>query len=240
MLSNSSLGFHALNTEITSCTRCPRLVEYREHTAITKRKSFITETYWGKPIHGFGDPAGRLLVSGLAPAAHGANRTGRVFTGDQSARFLMRCLQAAGFANQEVSEHVNDGLQLIDTYITCAVKCVPPENKPTSQEQAQCQSFLRREISEMRNLKVVLALGKFAFSSYYKLSAEYSSRRSEPRFIHGKRYSPESGLPVVYGSYHPSPRNTNTGLLTESSFLEILQRIQRDLGPRYTSDLRLD
>ena len=236
MLQNTNLNLHTLATAITGCTKCPRLVEHRENVAIAKRKSFISETYWGKPIAGFGDPSARLLILGLAPAAHGANRTGRVFTGDQSARFLMRCLEAAGFANQSVSEHVNDGLQLLDTYITCSVKCVPPENKPTSQEQLQCQGYLIRELTELHNVKVVLTLGKFAFSSYYKLSMGNSKQQKEPRFIHGERYSLDSGGPIVYGSYHPSPRNTNTGLLTESSFMKVLKNIKRNLEEQSTSD----
>ena len=229
MHNNSNLALDKLNAQITKCVRCTRLVDHRELVATAKRKSFINDIYWGKPVSGFGDRSASLIIIGLAPAAHGANRTGRVFTGDQSAKFLMEGLGQAGFANQTTSEYSDDGLLLLDTYITCAVKCVPPENKPTRQEQLQCLDYLGRELALLDNIKVVLTLGKFAFSSYYRASSGNDDGAKEPKFIHGGRYAPEDGSPVVYASYHPSPRNTNTGLLTSESFAAILQRIRGDL-----------
>jgi uracil-DNA glycosylase family 4 len=229
MTDETYVNIRALSSEITSCINCPRLVQHRELIARIRRRSFMAEKYWGKPVSGFGDPLGRLLIVGLAPAAHGANRTGRVFTGDQSARFLMRGLKAAGFANQSHSEHLHDGLQLHDTYITCAVKCVPPDNKPTSQERQQCQHYLEREIAALCNIKIVLTLGRLAFSAYYAATVGTDKSQKEPRFTHGKRYIFAPNQPSIYGSYHPSPRNTNTGLLTQSSFEKVLSDIRAEL-----------
>ena len=226
---NTHVNIRALNNEITGCFNCPRLVQHRELVARTKRSSFMNEKYWGRPVSGFGDPLGRLLIIGLAPAAHGANRTGRVFTGDQSSGFLMAGLAAAGFANQSLSEHLYDGLQLHDTYITCAVKCVPPENKPTSQERLQCQNYLQREIAALVNIRIVLTLGRLAFSAYYAATVGTEKSKREPRFTHGERYIFSPHQPSVYGSYHPSPRNTNTRLLTQSSFERVLSAIREEL-----------
>jgi uracil-DNA glycosylase len=211
---------------VVECRLCPRLVEFREN--VKPKASFSHERYWRKPVPGFGDIGGRLLVLGLAPAASGGNRTGRVFTGDSSGRFLVKALHAAGFANQPVSESRDDGLVYTDCYLTAAVKCAPPGDKPTQAEFLNCSSYLEAEIALMTNLKAVLALGSLAFRAYL----DHLNREGVPtrgvRFGHGTKFALE-GVPTLYGSYHPSPRNTNTGKLTQGMLVSVLSRIRRDL-----------
>ncbi|MCB2223097.1 MAG: uracil-DNA glycosylase [Actinobacteria bacterium] len=208
----------ALAAEIAACRACPRLVAWREEVARVKRAAFGDQEYWGKPVPGFGDPDARLLVVGLAPAAHGANRTGRMFTGDRSGDWLYRALHRAGFANQPTSEHRDDGLALRGAWVTAPVRCAPPANTPTAAERDACSPFLERELDLLPAVRVVVALGGFAFGHVLRVlerrGVEVPSPR--PRFGHGAE-APTSG-PMVIGSYHPSQQNTFTGRLTEVMF----------------------
>ena len=224
-----------LNHEVVECTRCPRLVEYRERVAREKRRAYRDCEYWGKPVPGFGDPAARVLVMGLAPGAHGSNRTGRPFTGDASGKFMYPVLYETGFANQPNATDRNDGLELKDLYITAAVRCAPPDNKPTPQELAECSFFLDREIAGLEKVKVVVALGKIGFDAYLnylKRLARSSVNNAEERgtqfsrkgylFKHGASYRLPDGK-VLLASYHPSNQNTQTGKLTRQMFVEIFK-----------------
>lgn len=225
-INGQSTSFEEMNNAIVRCTKCPRLVTFRKEISIKKRKQYSNFEYWGRPITGYGDPAARLVVIGLAPAAHGGNRTGRVFTGDNSAKFLVKHLYLAGFASQPTSETRNDGLSYIDCYVTAAVRCVPPDNKPTVQEIQNCSSYLAREFHLLKNAKAVLALGKVAFDAYLGFVRErYDIKRVAHIFRHGTATVIADGLPVVFSSYHPSPRNTNTGKLTSEMFLKVLGSI---------------
>ncbi len=208
-----------LNREITTCTKCPRLVEWRENVATEKVRRFKQETYWGRPVPGFGDPQARLLVVGLAPAAHGANRTGRMFTGDRSGDWLYRSLHKFGFANQVESHHRNDGLTLQDCYITAAVRCAPPQNKPTREERKNCLGYLVQEIHCLEKVYVVVALGKIAFDTIVKLFVNSGKLTApqKPKFSHAAEFSVNSELTII-ASYHPSQQNTFTGRLTEPMF----------------------
>jgi uracil-DNA glycosylase family 4 len=217
----------SLHQKIISCELCPRLVDYRR--AVRARRSYADQQYWRRPVPGFGDLNGRLLVLGLAPATHGGFRTGRIFTGDPSSRFLVSALHAAGFANQAVSESVQDGLVYTDCYLTAAVKCAPPGDKPTPKEFATCAPYLDREIDTMKKLESVLALGSFAFRAYLSHLERQGFPTRGARFAHGT-VCPFPGLPTLYASYHPSPRNTNTGKLTPSMLAEVLRRIKRDFA----------
>lgn len=224
-----------LSRIIVECTKCPRLVEYRHEVARTKRKAFADWEYWGRPVPGFGDPQARLVIVGLAPAAHGGNRTGRVFTGDPSAAFLMRGLYEAGFASQPTSERRDDGLRLLDSYITAAVRCAPPGNRPTLQEVRNCAPYLWEELDILRP-RAVLTLGRLAFDACLKyIRQRFSVPARGIKFRHGAVYRLHSDAPVLFVSYHPSPRNTQTGLLSRDSFLELLKRLraflQADLTP---------
>jgi uracil-DNA glycosylase family 4 len=202
---------------ITACERCPRLREYCQTIARVKRKAFRNETYWGKPVPGFGDPLARIVLIGLAPAAHGANRTGRNFTGDGaggSGDFLMTALHTNGLANQPTSRSVDDGLELIDTWIAAVARCAPPANKPTPAEIANCHSHLRDEIDALPHLRVYVALGRIAFDACWRLLAERGVRpRARPPFAHGAVYR-HDGAPTIVAAYHPSRQNTHTGRLT--------------------------
>lgn len=189
----------------------------------------MDHVYWGKPITGYGDPKARLVILGLAPAAHGGNRTGRVFTGDNSARFLVRHLHKFGFANQATSEAREDGLQYNDCYVTAAVKCVPPHDKPTRQEIENCSQYLEKELAIISGTKVVLALGKIAFDSYVSAAKKRYGIKERFVFKHGKKYAISNDLPIIVASYHPSPRNTNTGKMTSTMFSSVLRRIKRML-----------
>jgi uracil-DNA glycosylase family 4 len=195
--------------EIVSCFACPRLVAWREQVAHDKRASFATEEYWGRPVPGFGDPAAEVLVVGLAPAAHGGNRTGRVFTGDRSGDWLFAAMHRAGYANQPTSVHRDDGLQLHGAYVAAAVRCAPPANRPTPEERATCQPFLERELALLHRVRVIVVLGQFA----YDVMCGILGVRPRPRFGHGVEVATRNGRTLLC-SYHPSQQNTFTGKLT--------------------------
>ena len=212
----------ALTAEIVACRRCPRLVAWRERVAVEKVARFRNEAYWGRPVPGFGDPAARILVVGLAPAAHGGNRTGRVFTGDASGDFLFAAMHAVGLASQPVGRRAGDGLALTGAYIAAAVRCAPPANKPTPQERAACQPFLVRELALLGNVRVLVALGAIAWESSFRTIAALTGddARPRPRFGHGA-LARVGGYDVV-ASYHPSQQNTFTAKLTPSMLREAL------------------
>jgi uracil-DNA glycosylase len=217
-----------LNREVIACTRCPRLVVYREEIAREKRRAYRNCEYWGKPVPGFGDPNARVLIMGLAPGAHGSNRTGRPFTGDASGKFMYPILYETGFANQPTATDRNDGLKLNDLYITAAARCAPPDNKPTLQELVNCSSFLDREIAGLENLKVMVALGKIGFDAllnYLKRRGTLPSKQGYD-FKHGASYRLPDGKTLL-ASYHPSNQNTQTGKLTQAMFLKIFQDAAR-------------
>jgi uracil-DNA glycosylase family 4 len=208
----------AVNRKVVSCRHCPRLVEWREHVAETKRAAFSQEEYWGRPVPGFGDPDARLLVTGLAPAAHGANRTGRMFTGDRSGDWLYRALHKAGFASQAESVGRTDGLALNDCYVTAAVRCAPPSNKPTPVERDACRPYLEEELLILP-VQVIVALGKFAYDQVFRIlkDRDHPLPRPRPPFAHGLEVPAGHGLSLL-ASYHPSQQNTFTGTLTERMF----------------------
>ena len=210
--------------DIITCTRCARLRTYCTRIAQEKKAAHRNDVYWGRPVPGFGDPAARLLVLGLAPAAHGANRTGRVFTGDGSGDFLMRAMHSAGFANITTSQDVNDGLELRDAYIVAAVRCAPPDNKPTIDEIAACHPHLIAEVAALTNLRVIVALGRIGFEAAWRLLAGRGiTVRPKPLFGHGLVYQPAGG-PAVIASYHPSRQNTNTRKLTPEMLASVFAR----------------
>jgi uracil-DNA glycosylase len=213
---------------IVACQRCTRLREYCERIAREKRAAYRDELYWARPVPGFGDPKARVLILGLAPAAHGANRTGRVFTGDGiggSGDFLMAALHRAGFANIATSHHVNDGLRLRDAYIAATVRCAPPDNKPRPEEITACADHLDAEIAALPRLRVVVALGKIAWDAWFRhLARKGTVIRPRPEFGHGETYRLASGLTVV-GCYHPSRQNTNTGKLTAAMYDEVFAQL---------------
>ena len=201
--------FIQLNKKIIKCTKCKRLVNFRKKISIEKRKQYIKEKYWGKPITGFGDQKGEILLVGLAPAAHGGTRTGRVFTGDLSSNFLYKCLHAAKISNQSTSLHVNDGLKLKNAFITTALKCVPPKDKPLKSELKNCYKYFDNEISLLKNLKVIVALGKIAFDTCADFYKQNHTINFKLNFGHGNSYILPDGK-ILIGCYHPSPRNVNT------------------------------
>jgi len=213
-----------LNREVVACTRCPRLVEYREQVAREKRRAYRDCEYWGKPVPGFGDPEARVLVMGLAPGAHGSNRTGRPFTGDASGKFMYPVLYETGFANQPGATDCNDGLKLKNLYITAAVRCAPPDNKPLPQELAECSTFLDREIAGLTNLRVIVALGKIGFDAYLNYVKRRGLIASKKTYIfkHSASYRLPDGKTLL-ASYHPSNQNTQTGKLTGKMFVEIFR-----------------
>lgn len=228
---NDSLG--AVGRDVIGCRRCPRLVEHRERVAREKKRAFQEEPYWGKPVPGLGDPHARLLLVGLAPAAHGANRTGRMFTGDVpggAADFLAAALHRAGFANQPTSRHADDGLALRDAYVTAIARCAPPQNKPTSAEIANCAYYLDREFALLTDLRVILALGGTAFDQCLRLLKRFGASvpRPKPRFGHGAVVDLH-GAPTLVGAYHPSRQNTQTGRLTPEMFDEVFDTVNRHL-----------
>ena len=200
-----------LNQSIIKCKQCPRLVQFIKKIATEKRKQYLNETYWAKPITGHGDPKAQILFVGLAPAAHGGTRTGRVFTGDASSTFLFQCLYKAKLCNQPTSVARTDGLKLYHSYITTALKCVPPQDKPTITELNNCSSYFQKEISYLANLKMIIALGKIAFDACIKFyKNKYDLSQKKFKFVHGKQYILPDGK-ILLGCYHPSPRNVNTG-----------------------------
>ncbi|CAN5753208.1 MAG: uracil-DNA glycosylase [Gemmatimonadota bacterium] len=219
-----------IGTEVIHCRACPRLVQWREQVGREKRRAFREWEYWARPIPGFGDPAARLLVLGLAPAAHGGNRTGRVFTGDRSADWLYAALCRAGFANQPTSTHRGDGLRLTDAYVTAAVKCAPPDNKPSPEERDRCFPFLQRELVALVKLRVIVALGGFAFAAALRAlrAASHPVPRPAPKFGHGAQAGIGRDLTLI-ASYHPSQQNTFTGRLTEAMLDEVFTAARRAL-----------
>ena len=199
-----------LRADVCDCRLCPRLVAWREEVAVTKRASYRDEVYWGRGVPGFGDPEAKILVLGLAPAAHGANRTGRVFTGDRSGDWLYRAMYRVGLANQPTSVSVDDGLKLRGAWVTAAVKCAPPDNKPLPDERVNCRPFLQRELALLKNVRVVVCLGAFAFAA----ACNEFGVRPRPKFGHAASYIADNGLTLLC-SFHPSQQNTFTGRLTE-------------------------
>jgi uracil-DNA glycosylase len=224
-----------LNEEIVACRKCTRLVEYREEVARVKRRAFREWEYWGKAVPGFGDPRAQLFILGLAPAAHGANRTGRVFTGDRSGEFLYAALHKAGFANQPTSLHRDDGLKLKNAYIAAAVRCAPPANKPELQEILNCRPYLEREL-EILQPRVVLALGKIAWDAYLEILKQEGKIASRAKFVftHGAEKRPVKDGPILVGVYHPSQQNTQTGKVTREMYAGVLKRIRRILEENRT------
>jgi uracil-DNA glycosylase len=219
-----------LEAKVIRCRKCPRLVTYREKVASEKRRSYREWDYWGKPVPGFGDPRAKLVVLGLAPAAHGGNRTGRVFTGDRSGDFLYKALYDAGFANQPTSVRRDDGLALKNAYVAATVRCAPPANKPLPSEEANCRPYLEKELDLLRP-RALLALGGIAMRVYLGLLKERGAVRSAAAFPfrHGASYELGSGLPRLFVSYHPSQQNTFTGRLTEGMLAGVLRDIRRFL-----------
>ena len=215
-----------LEEEIISCRLCPRLVEWREKVAREKKAAHAGEKYWGRPIPGFGDPEARVVVLGLAPAAHGANRTGRFFTGDRSGDFLFGALHRTGFSNMPISRRANDGLRLSGLWISAAVRCAPPKNRPTPTERDACLPYAARELELLSEARVLVCLGAFAWDAALRLHAV----RPKPRFTHGVEHTPSSG-PILLGCYHPSQQNTFTGVLTEPMLDAVLRRT-RELAER--------
>jgi uracil-DNA glycosylase family 4 len=207
-------------------------VEYREEVGRVKRRAYRDQDYWAKPVPGFGDPQARMLLVGLAPGAHGANRTGRMFTGDSSGNFLYRALFETGFASQPTSVSRNDGLELTDAYISAAVRCAPPDNKPLPEEIRTCRPYLERDLEVLRNLKVIVALGRLAFDVYLTILRDQGkiARRSDFVFAHNTEHRTGPGQPLLISSFHPSQQNTSTGKLTEAMFRDVFLRARRLLS----------
>ena len=224
-----NINFEKLNSRIVKCSKCSRLVKFRKKIATNKRRQYINEKYWGKPVTGFGDANGKILLVGLAPAAHGGNRTGRVFTGDRSADFLYKCLYKAGMSNQPSSKNKYDGLKLYNTYVTTALKCVPPGDKPTLVELKTCFNYFKQEIDLLKNVKIVIALGKIAFDSCIEFYKEtYLLKNKDYVFAHGAKYQ----LPdkkILIGCYHPSPRNVNTKRINLSKMVKLFKNAKKFL-----------
>ncbi len=217
-----------IHTSVTHCTRCPRLVDHRKTIARVKKRAFRDWTYWGKPVPGFGDPNAHLLIVGLAPAAHGANRTGRMFTGDSSGNWLYGALFKFGFATQPESSSRSDGLELHDCYITAAARCAPPQNKPTTQEMTNCRPYLESELSLLRHVTLVVPLGRIGYEAWLKTSGWWDrlSPTERPSFHHGAEAVLPDGT-ILLCSYHPSRQNTNTGRLTRAMWHRIFRRARR-------------
>jgi uracil-DNA glycosylase family 4 len=229
-MKDTATQLHVLNRKIISCRKCPRLVRYREQVAHEKRRAYRDWDYWGRPVPGFGDPSAKLLILGLAPAAHGGNRTGRVFTGDRSGDFLYKILYRAGFANQPTSTRREDGLELSDAYVAAAVRCAPPANKPLPSEIRNCRPYLETEL-DLLEPRAVLALGGIAFRTYLDALKDRGAipSRALYEFRHGASYQLPGSLPRLFASYHPSQQNTFTGKLTEAMFLRLLRQIRHYL-----------
>jgi uracil-DNA glycosylase family 4 len=223
----NSDSWEVLNAEITTCTLCPRLVEWREQVAVKKRRAYLDWDYWGKPVPGFGDPNARLLILGLAPGAHGANRTGRMFTGDSSGDTLFGSLHRTGFANQPTSDTQDDGLQLTDAFLTAVGRCVPPQNKPKAAELNNCRPYFKRELALLSRVKVVVVLGRLAFEGYLRAMREENVVLTSPKFAHGACYRTPEPWPILVASYHPSQQNTQTGRLTDAMMDHVFNRARR-------------
>jgi uracil-DNA glycosylase family 4 len=228
---NAESALQIVQEEVCACRKCPRLVKYREKVAKEKRRAFRDWTYWGRGVPGFGDSHARLFILGLAPAAHGGNRTGRVFTGDRSGDFLYKALHKAGFANQPTSVNREDGLQLKDAYIAAAVRCAPPANKPLPGEILNCRGYLERELEILRP-RAVLALGKIAWDAYLEILKQRGqiTSRAAYRFSHGAECDFAGDLPRLFGVYHPSQQNTQTGRVTGAMYAAVLKRIRAFLA----------
>jgi uracil-DNA glycosylase family 4 len=220
-----------LNQEVVECRRCARLTEYREAIGREKRRAYMDWEYWAKPVPGFGDPKARVLILGLAPGAHGSNRTGRPFTGDASGKFMYPILFKTGFASQPNADRVGDGLRMIDAYITAAVRCAPPDNKPSPDEIAACAPFLDAEFAALKEVKVVVALGRIGFDAYlnYLKRARLAVPRKDFLFGHAAEYKMPNGV-MLLASYHPSNQNTATGKLTEKMFTDVFKRARKLAG----------
>lgn len=231
-VADAAKALAVLNQQVISCRLCPRLVEHRERVAVEKRRAYLDWTYWGRPVPSFGDPAARLLIIGLAPGAHGANRTGRMFTGDRSGDFLYRALWQTGFANQPESASSDDGLKLTDAYITAPVRCAPPDNKPSRNEILRCRPFFNQELAALPNIRVVVALGVIAFENYRSALQRRGLIRARRgwRFAHGAEYETHACGPVVLCSYHPSQQNTSTGRLTADMLSAVFARAKSILA----------
>lgn len=219
------MDWEVLNEQIISCKKCPRLLTYCQEVARTRRRAFIDQTYWGKPVPGFGDPLARVLVVGLAPGAHGSNRTGRMFTGDASGVFLYRALHKAGFANQAESVNRDDRLALQNIFITAVCRCAPPDNKPARNEISNCLPYLLAEMDLLDQLEGIVALGRIAFDGLLDLYTDLNNPFPSIQFSHGGFYPGDKDHPWLLSSYHPSQQNTQTGRLTEVMFDEIWQKV---------------
>lgn len=230
--SGSQASWETLEAEVVGCRRCPRLVEWREHVAREKRRAYQDCDYWGKPVAGFGDRKAQLLLIGLAPGAHGSNRTGRMFTGDSSGDTLYPALHRAGFASQPYATDMGDGMRLQGAYITALGRCVPPGNKPVAQELANCRPFLIEEIRLLTQVKIVLALGGMAFDGYLRALKAMGHSTPPLKFQHGAWHNPGSALPILAACYHPSRQNTQTGRLTNAMLDEVFDRIRKELAGR--------
>ena len=221
-----NIKFKKLNKTIIKCKKCPRLVKFVKKISTEKRKQNIVENYWGKPLTGFGEFNSKLMILGLAPAAHGGTRTGRAFTGDKSGDFLFKCLYDTGFANQPISKSLDDGLKIKSTYITNILKCVPPGDKPLNEELENCSIYLNSEIKNLEKLKIILTLGKLAFDNCIKFYKKNYKIDGKFMFKHGKKYYLPDGK-ILFSSYHPSPRNVNTGILNQEKMKKILISIKK-------------
>ena len=221
-----SIKFKNLNNTIVKCKKCPRLAKFIKKISIEKRKQNINEVYWGKPVTGFGDTNAKLLILGLAPAAHGGTRTGRAFTGDKSGEFLFKCLYKAKIANQSTSENLKDGLKLNSTYITNILKCVPPGDKPLNKELNNCSKYFDLEISNLKRLKIIITLGKVAFDNCLKYYKKRYNLNKKFSFKHGATYILPDNI-VLVPSYHPSPRNVNTKLISQKIMVDLFKKVKK-------------
>ena len=221
-----SIKFKNLNKTIIKCRKCPRLVKFIKKVTTEKRKQNINEVYWGKPVTGFGDTSAKLLILGLAPAAHGGTRTGRAFTGDKSGEFLFKCLHKAKISNQSTSENLNDGLKLKSTYITNILKCVPPGDKPLNKELNNCSKYFNLEISNLKKLKIIITLGKVAFDNCLKFYKKKYNLDKKFHFKHGKTYNLPGNV-ILIPSYHPSPRNVNTKLVSQKMMIDLFRKAKK-------------
>ena len=221
-----SIKSKKLNKTIIKCKKCPRLVKFIKKITVKKRKQNINEIYWGKPVHGFGDANAKLLILGLAPASHGGTRTGRVFTGDKSGEFLFKCLHKAKISNQSISENLNDGLELKATYITNILKCVPPGDKPLNKELNNCSKYFDLEISNLKQLKIIITLGKVAFDNCLKFYKKKYNLDKKFYFKHGKSYILPDNITLI-SCYHPSPRNVNTKLISQKMMVDLFKKAKK-------------
>tara|TARA_B110000196_G_C20913149_1_gene551550 strand:+ start:70 stop:744 length:675 start_codon:yes stop_codon:yes gene_type:complete len=221
-----SIKFKKLNNTIIKCKKCPRLIKFSKKISFIKKKRNISEIYWGKPVTGFGDINAKLMILGLAPAAHGGTRTGRAFTGDKSGNFLFNCLHKSGISSLSTSTHINDGLKLYNTYITNILKCVPPGDKPLNEELNNCSNYFDNEIQYLKKLKVIISLGKIAFDNCIKFYKKNFIINEKLKFIHGAKYKLPDGK-ILIACYHPSPRNVNTKVIDTKKMISLLKFAKR-------------